>query len=1165
MEYRKESGQRTTGSQGTLPPSSTSTGLNVQVPGPTRPVLNYSIQTGEEFALEFMRDRAKMPSAPLPVIAPVPAQVPVQPQTGYMDRRSILGVFRPGSEAISDNSTLAASTEHPNPNPPAVTENKPYFSSTRSTPAPAPPRAMSGYTSSEAASDTSGSKRIKFLCSYGGKILPRPSDGKLRYVGGETHIIRINYNISFQELKRKTMAIYNLPHTIKYQLPGEDLDALISVSNDEDLRNMMEECGVLLEGSSEGGGGGGSQKLRMFLFSSTDFDDSSLSLGSMDGDSEVQFLVAINGMDTGSGTGKPVSGYGFTGSTQGGDLDQFMHLNSNIDRQKTSEGTGTGTSTVPAGQNQAQGKVPPSLSSEFDPSHYSYQSESVPYMDPVRTYPSVNPSESQYQYNTAIHDSAPLSVPSDYAFISQYTPHTTTTGINAVLPPSVSGQVVHEKEVVLPKDTVIHPAPPLPVQAPTPVKDDISSLLPPKDINSKHVENVSAPISKQSDGNNNEVNNEEGSYSSGGAFNSGYSDQDTDVVDNIQGKNQPRSFRVFHSERIPRQQSESLNRLSKSDDSMGAQFLVINTSRSDTVRDSIAEVVDPTLEGTSTSSQPLGVELPHEDDLLNFENYENTPLPPTHIENHAVNEPNVVSGEVTYHRSEDHGGKLPATAPIPVQDGQKAEPHDPHVVKTKHNEPTSKRDGPESASNLAWPEDPNPKNLSSFPLEESLAEKKDILVDINDRFPPDFLSEFFSKAKLAAAESSRSPFLKEDAGLSVNIQNHEPKSWSFFRNLAPEEFARKDVSLMDQDMNFEQMASQIEFDVEMKLPEASRRDIKDSAGVDAFHVNNDLFVNVGENLGLPSEYDEIKIEEAAGQLLDAAFDDIDLSNLQLIKNDDLEELRELGSGTFGTVYHGKWRGTDVAIKRIKKSCFTGRSSEQERLTHEFWREAEILSRLHHPNVVAFYGVVQDGPGGTMATVTEFMVNGSLRHVLQRKDKYLDRRKRLIIAMDAAFGMEYLHSKNIVHFDLKCDNLLVNLKDQTRPICKVGDFGLSKIKRNTLVSGGVRGTLPWMAPELLNGSSNRVSEKVDVFSFGIVMWEILTGEEPYANMHYGAIIGGIVNNTLRPPVPSNCDLGWKRLMEQCWAPDPFQRPSFTEIAGTLRAMSVASAAQAKQTK
>nr|XP_016452155.1 PREDICTED: serine/threonine-protein kinase HT1-like [Nicotiana tabacum] len=189
-----------------------------------------------------------------------------------------------------------------------------------------------------------------------------------------------------------------------------------------------------------------------------------------------------------------------------------------------------------------------------------------------------------------------------------------------------------------------------------------------------------------------------------------------------------------------------------------------------------------------------------------------------------------------------------------------------------------------------------------------------------------------------------------------------------------------------------------------------------------------------------------------------------------------------------------------------------------------------------------------------------MANGSLRNVLIKKDRSLDSCKKLLIAMDAAFGMEYLHSKNIVHFDLKCDNLLVSLRDPQRPICKVGDFGLSRIKRNTLVSGGVRGTLPWMAPELLNGSSNRVSEKVDVFSFGIAMWEILTGEEPYANMHCGAIIGGILKNTLRPPMPEWCDPEWRKLMEQCWSANPEARPSFTEIRNRLRSM--AAALQAK---
>ncbi|ERN10415.1 uncharacterized protein LOC18438588 [Amborella trichopoda] len=278
-----------------------------------------------------------------------------------------------------------------------------------------------------------------------------------------------------------------------------------------------------------------------------------------------------------------------------------------------------------------------------------------------------------------------------------------------------------------------------------------------------------------------------------------------------------------------------------------------------------------------------------------------------------------------------------------------------------------------------------------------------------------------------------------------------------------------------------------------------------------------------------------------------------IDNLQIIKNSDLEELRELGSGTFGTVYHGKWRGSDVAIKRINDRCFAGKPSEQERLREDFWNEACKLANLHHPNVVAFYGVVLDGPGGTVATVTEYMANGSLRQALQKSDKTLDRRKRLLIAMDVAFGMEYLHGKNIVHFDLKSDNLLVNLRDPYRPVCKVGDLGLSKVKCQTLISGGVRGTLPWMAPELLNGSSNLVSEKVDVFSFGIVMWELLTGDEPYANLHYGAIIGGIVNNTLRPPIPENCDPEWRSLMEKCWSSDPPERPSFTEVADMLRSM------------
>ncbi|XP_041002309.1 uncharacterized protein LOC121248027 [Juglans microcarpa x Juglans regia] len=278
--------------------------------------------------------------------------------------------------------------------------------------------------------------------------------------------------------------------------------------------------------------------------------------------------------------------------------------------------------------------------------------------------------------------------------------------------------------------------------------------------------------------------------------------------------------------------------------------------------------------------------------------------------------------------------------------------------------------------------------------------------------------------------------------------------------------------------------------------------------------------------------------------------------LQTIRNTDLEYIKELGSGTYGTVFYGKWKGSDVAIKRIKPSCFTEVSLEKDRLVADFWKEAHVLGELHHPNILAFYGVVTDGPMTNLATVTEYMVSGSLKQVLRRKDRTIDRRKRLIIAMDAAFGMEYLHGKNIVHFDLKSHNFLVNMRDPLRPVCKIGDLGLSKVKRRTLVSGGVRGTIPWMAPELLNSDGRMVTEKVDVYSFGIVMWEILTGEKPYANLLSEEIIAGKIKGNLRPEIPSWCDPTWRSLMERCWSSDPDSRPAFSEIAKELRTMSAA---------
>uniref|UniRef100_A0A164XUE8 Protein kinase domain-containing protein n=1 Tax=Daucus carota subsp. sativus TaxID=79200 RepID=A0A164XUE8_DAUCS len=379
---------------------------------------------------------------------------------------------------------------------------------------------------------------------------------------------------------------------------------------------------------------------------------------------------------------------------------------------------------------------------------------------------------------------------------------------------------------------------------------------------------------------------------------------------------------------------------------------------------------------------------------------------------------------------------------------------------------------------------------------------------------PNYTSLDRSASDITSNHSPGKSQSSERTGKAASLENSS--GISLQKGVSHDQFSQKDVSLIDQD----------HIDLSSRLPKVEEK---------------------------PKAY---KLTPPGGirssHSLKPSFDNLDISSMQIIKDEDLEQGAELGSGTFGTVYYGKWRGSEVAIKRINKKCFTGRSSQQkEKMITDFLREAEILSRLRHPNVVTFYGVVQDGSTGTLATVTEYMSDGSLGHALLLKDRLFDHQKKLRIAMSAAFGMEYLHSKDIVHFDLKCDNLLVDLNDPARPKCKVTDFGLSKIKRKTFVSGGLNGTLPWMAPELRTGK--KVSEKVDVFSFGIVLWEILTGEEPYKSIDNDTFYGGIFNNTLRPAIPSYCDPEWKKLMEQCWDSDPTVRPTFTEIANRLRVM------------
>ncbi|KAI3760238.1 hypothetical protein L1987_50631 [Smallanthus sonchifolius] len=997
---------------------------------------NISLRTGEEFSLEFLQDRGirRIPSGHDMVLNHGPivgSRSDVNGHLGYSEISGMIGLQRRDLVTNSNTPDLISLSSAP------VIGSVPSLS--------------------HRASNDTQREKIKFLCSSGGKILPRPGDGKLRYVGGETHIFSIQKNMSFDEFVKRASEYCNQPHTIKYQLPGEDLDALISVASNEDFQNMIEEYNGL--GSHDG-----SSRLRIFLVPLTE-SESTITIeadANLQNNPDYQYVAAVNGI---------VDDVLIRNNDAQFSTDELGKLKSSFDQNpslsiKHSPFNPFDNNAGSNNTNAAPSLVLPVL---------------VPQRDVINGHAQV--------YNDPLSDSIEIPVLKGRAFHSEnrillppdpVNLYVGPDGSQLGIPHAFSDPQLQERgatsafgsqdELNFPSTLNCAP-PPLPSQL-------LSSFLQGKSVEQYDEINPQVPfeipnvnpsvVYSQTDFLHQEM--KEGSNRSAELQH----DYDRNGPPFLQAGNFVKNSRVNH-EKI--------------------SVLAVDTP--------LYELHEPNIVPTSITNNPKPISNAVMQPLLSnnrqqaFENQQQvytgtnimgiTSMVPSH---NNISDADRSLNDLLSHLSDGLRSDAPAVQ-LPSS----------HQKELNIHKPKQKADGA-----MLEP------MMHDIPLMQIPTTGAEV------RREAKFIDENFSHTKQKVA----------------HLGHEEHHSMTRKEVLSSK---GKEQNQLDTDAICH---SQMIGDVSSEALPSNATEAGDAIS----------YSSIGD-VATENEGKDVPFSNALIAEMEA-----DMYGLQIIKNAELEELRELGSGTYGTVYHGRWRGSDVAIKRIKKSCFSGRSSEQEQLTNDFWREAQILSNLHHPNVVAFYGVVPDGAGGTLATVTEFMTHGSLRNVLIKKDRSLDRRRKLIIAMDAAFGMEYLHLKNIVHFDLKCDNLLVNMRDPQRPICKVGDFGLSRIKRNTLVSGGVRGTLPWMAPELLNGSTTKVSEKVDVFSFGITMWEILTGEEPYANMHCGAIIGGIVKDTLRPTIPEKCDPEWRKLMEQCWSADPTARPSFTEVTNRLRSMSKA---------
>uniref|UniRef100_A0A915Q6D0 Protein kinase domain-containing protein n=1 Tax=Setaria digitata TaxID=48799 RepID=A0A915Q6D0_9BILA len=259
---------------------------------------------------------------------------------------------------------------------------------------------------------------------------------------------------------------------------------------------------------------------------------------------------------------------------------------------------------------------------------------------------------------------------------------------------------------------------------------------------------------------------------------------------------------------------------------------------------------------------------------------------------------------------------------------------------------------------------------------------------------------------------------------------------------------------------------------------------------------------------------------------------------------DVDFQEAIGSGSFGKVYKGTYRGKIVAIKRYRAVAF-GSKSEVDM----FCREVSILSKLQHPNVINFVGACLDDPS-QFAIITEFLVNGSLFSLLHEQKRVLEMALRLNIGIDVARGMRYLHElaqRPVIHRDLNSHNILLHEDGHA----VVADFGESRFMAQHDDENMTKqpGNLRWMAPEIFT-QCGRYDRKADVFSYALCIWELHAAELPFAHLKPAAAAAEMAYKRGRPPLPSHPTVQFPAhilyTITSAWHHDPKSRPAFADI-------------------
>lgn len=219
---------------------------------------------------------------------------------------------------------------------------------------------------------------------------------------------------------------------------------------------------------------------------------------------------------------------------------------------------------------------------------------------------------------------------------------------------------------------------------------------------------------------------------------------------------------------------------------------------------------------------------------------------------------------------------------------------------------------------------------------------------------------------------------------------------------------------------------------------------------------------------------------------------------------------------------------------------------------EFEREISVMKSLHHPNIIQFIGA--SNVAGKLALVTEFAPHGSLSSALA--SHFVPYSLKLVILLEIARAIQFLHSNNIIHRDIKPLNVLVfSLEQKASVHVKLTDFGTSKfVSESKMTMTMNTGTIKYMAPETL-GKKPRFDTSADLYSFAVLMWEVLLNQSAFStpDFEWQYQIENFVTAGNRLDLPEDMDKRLARLISDCWAQGPSNRPSVASVVQQLSSL------------